>query len=75
MTNYYLHILDGQPAEFVPDQKTICFVTRYGSAGVLATSLRQIRREQAIDQKENPETSGDFEYSYCRVRVEKEQCQ
>ena len=69
MTTYYLHTLDGKPAEFVTDQNTICFRTKYGKAGLLATSLHQIRREQAIDQKENPETSKDFEYGYCRVRV------
>ena len=69
MTTYYLHTLDGKPAQFIPSQRTICFIGKYGPSAEPATSLRQIRREQAIDRAENPDTSSDFKHDYVRIRM------
>lgn len=48
---YYLHTINDKPAAFYPDQGQICHLTFYGEAGPLATSLRQIKREQAASKR------------------------
>lgn len=67
--NYYLHTLDGLPAAFYDDR--VCFMSFYGPANPLATSLKQIRREQdsskVIDRIDGRD--GEFVYSYRRVRL------
>lgn len=47
---YYLHTLDGRPACFVPGQG-ICFIMKYDRNPIVATSLKQIRKEQRDDDK------------------------
>jgi hypothetical protein len=67
---YYLHTINGEPAEFVPHQKQLCFIGKYGAAGKLASSLRQIRREQAINRRQNPDISEGLTFGYVRVRID-----
>ena len=67
MTTYYLHTLDGAPAYFDPKLGALMFATSNGKAAPLATSLRQIRREQRIDQEHKGST---VTYGYTRVSVE-----
>lgn len=71
MQTYYLHTINGKPATYYPGDQ-ICYVTKYGDAGVLVKSLRQIRREQKASikfrqSKGIPEDGSD--YGYRRVRV------
>lgn len=71
MTTYYLHTIRGRPAHYVPGQQ-ICYITRFGAAGTLVTSLRQIRREQKASIKHRQDIGLDQDgsnYGYRRVRV------
>lgn len=62
----YMHTLDGRPASYT-ERCGICFETRRIR---LATSLRQIRREQAIDKKRRIEEgflNETTKYGYATV--------
>jgi hypothetical protein len=63
---YYMHTLDGMPAGFF-DGRRVCFTRKRVP---LATSLRQIRREQAIS-KANDDDRVQFEYGYVTVTTPK----
>ena len=67
MKTYYLHTLDGQPAQFYDN--IICFINDFGSAAPLALSLKQIRKEQRISAKTRKDRSNfmEFEVGYKRV--------
>ena len=68
----YLHLMDWSPAYFDPKTNAIYFYTHYGKAAPLATSLRQIRREQRLDKKHNTASSTAITYGYCRVSTVEE---
>ena len=64
--NYYMHTLDYRPATFYKRQGVL-----FGTPIVLATSLRQIRREQK-ESRDIFRSKGHFEnivYGYKRVVV------
>lgn len=64
MTTYYMHTLDGHPAGFY-DGRAVCFAHKRIK---LATSLHQIRREQAISRA-NDDNRAEFNYGYVTVLV------
>lgn len=63
----YMHTLEGQPASFYKGNG-VCFAHKRIR---LATSLRQIRREQAACRamREKEKTRNDFKYGYVTVNV------
>lgn len=64
----YMHLLDGKPAEYSPDGRTIFF--RDTSVRNLARTLRQIRREQEVDRKWRQSVGLNCEasrYGYIRI--------
>jgi hypothetical protein len=67
--NFYLHVMNGAPAQFQPSTKTIVFAGKHCSR--LATSLKQIRREQAIDRATVAGTNmaNTYDLSYVRIPV------
>ena len=66
---YYLHTLDGQPADFSGEQ--VCYAVHYGKPNKLATSLKQIRREQQASReyRERIGFENDCEYGYRRYSI------
>lgn len=62
-----MHMVDGSPAEF--SNGAIWFAARRGRPCLLATSLRQIRREQKINRVYDAENGHDGEFSYGYQRV------
>lgn len=69
MDTYYLHTLDGKPAEFWENQ--ICFATFYGKAALLARDLKQIRHEQKLSKtwRKKQGFNAFLEEGYVRVRT------
>lgn len=67
MSDYYMHIMDGQPAEF-QDGHLVYSGKRVGK---LATSLRQIRREQEADRKWYARRHNQTGCVYSYVRIKK----
>jgi hypothetical protein len=66
VSDLYMHILDKAPAEFMDGH--IVFAGR--RVGTLATSLKQIRREQAVDKlwcANRGIAFTDAAYSYIRI--------
>ncbi len=66
MSDYYMHLLEGQPAEF-QDGHIVFSGKRVGS---LAKSLAQIRKEQTTDKlwcAKRGITFTNVAYSYVRV--------
>lgn len=66
--SYYLHLLNGQPAVYVPGQG-VCFASFYGPPNKLARSLKQLRAEQDESMKRDLEREPKdmWKYSYIRV--------
>lgn len=69
---FYLHTIDGVPAQYIPGQQ-ICYAnSTRGNGGVtrLAKSLKQMRKEQKLSLewrgKQGFETS-PFCYGYVRI--------
>lgn len=64
----YMHIMDGQPAEFQSGHLVYC--GRY--CGKVAKSLKQIRREREISAKFYIAQNGQDNslYSHVRIRFE-----
>lgn len=64
MKDLYMHTLDGRPAEWQSRTKTVVYsgrrVTRF------ATSLQQIRREQALSIEHYGDADGE-NYDYVRI--------
>lgn len=63
----YMHTINGRPATF--DGYQICFASFYGQANILASSLKQIRREQTITKSNRTADGFDYlarEYGYFR---------
>lgn len=65
MSILYMHTLDGQPASFYP-RDGVCFTSKRIR---LATSLRQIRREQAECRKLCAGKWGIGEWRYGYVTI------
>ena len=71
MSVFYMHTIEGPPAYYVPG-KQICFITHFGTAGMLAHSLKQIREERALSVKYRQEAGigeDGSRYGYKRVRT------
>lgn len=62
---YYMHTLDGKPAEYSSKEKIIYFSGKGRTALVLIKSLRQIEKEQKMDSELNE--SDGFVFGYIRV--------
>ena len=62
----YMHTLDGQPASYFLGSG-VCFTNK---SIKLATSLRQIRREQKITQDDRRRNNlpDEFRYGYVTIR-------
>ncbi len=73
MATIYIHTLNDQPAAFDPVGGRICFASQYGPPNKAATSLKQIRREQAMsienDRARCVVPNDEFVYGYKRFRV------
>lgn len=70
MKTYYMHTLNGSPAAFFGD--CICYMSHYGKANPLASSLKQIRAEQKANIEARQELGAnpdDDAYGYRRVGV------
>ena len=67
MTTYYLHTLDSKPCYFHPGDKRLYLITKYGRSKPMATSLRQIEREQRMDKNTVGVDRNEWSYGYCRV--------
>ena len=64
----YLHTIDNKPAAFEGTQ--ICFLNFYGEAFALASSLKQIRKEQRATKKYRRQMGFAYDenrYGYFRV--------
>lgn len=64
---YYLHTLNGRPAFF--DGEAVYLMPFYGKPGALATSLRQIRREQQASRRFVSANFPPDTHAYDYVRV------
>lgn len=67
---YYMHTLDGQPAAFT--EGYICFAYKQVLEHEMATSLRQLRRQQAdcISRRSSEGLGNDFDYGYVRIKLQ-----
>jgi hypothetical protein len=65
---YYMHTLNGEPAEFDSGGSIIIFA---GRDARLRKDLKQIRREQAVAKKDDVRAgvAGEWTYDYIRVRL------
>jgi hypothetical protein len=71
--NIYIHTINGQPGVFSGQQ--ICYATRtHGNTRAPATSLRQIRAEQAASEawRTKKGFSNTAKLSYVRYVLEKQ---
>lgn len=50
MNKYYMHTIDSHPAFYNKNSNQICYGSFYGAVhhNILATSLKQIRKEQEL---------------------------
>lgn len=70
---YYLHTINGLPAEFSKSNRQIVHASHYGPAARLVVSLEQIRKEQAITRANRKSwgmgPEAEDKYAYKRVRL------
>jgi hypothetical protein len=70
--NKYMHLLNGQPAEFADG--LICFA-RQGAplSSLLVSDLKTIKRQQQVTEeyrRRNGLSDWEFEYGYLRVKAD-----
>lgn len=75
---FYIHTIDGRPAEFHEDARMLFFANSgRGRKGLskVATSLMQIRRERAICKAERAKFGwpDKFRYGYMRFEIPDQQ--
>lgn len=72
MAYKYMHLINGEPAQYVKDEQILC--ATLGSGDVrLAHSLQQIRKEQRAStrwRKEHGMPVGDVVYGYARLLID-----
>jgi len=71
MKKYYMHTIEGKPAFYSKKDGQICYACYFGAIhhNVLATSLRQIRKEQELSNNYRRENKLGIEYDYGYILV------